>query len=781
VLDAFLGAAEGIAAAHHKGIVHRDIKPSNILMGSDGRARVLDFGLARKLSTPSESSPGETRGATALEPSLTAHGAVLGTPAYMAPEQHDAAETDERTDQYAFCISLYEALHGERPFRGKHAIDLAAAKRDDKLPAPPQGRHVPRWLRDVLARGLSVDPKRRYPDMQSLISALRDDPVRKWGRRGAMAGTLAVLGGLGVATYQARAEQTHACDATAELAGIWDPTTRARVAQAFAASRLSYAPGVFADVEASLDRWTADWIEARETACRGAMVEKSHSVSEMSRAAVCLDRRLQQLGGIVGVLGEADDTVVEGAERIVDDLPDLTPCVVGRGDRTPPSPTSLHRRGELLDIERRIAQASALVSAGRHDEAADLGRATLEASRAVGDDPLVARALALLGNLAQIEARQDESERLLRESILASERAGDELLTIETSLSLAFGLGIYRARPGEAAYVVDRCEARLAKHGDLPLWQGRIAYIRGRILEARGDHEDALQSFVRAVSLYERAVGENDLRTVTAVNNVGVAHDRLGHYEEALRHYERTLEARSARYGDDHHHVANALGNVGATYDSLGLHAEAVEPLRRSIATYTRVFGNDHRLVAWYRANLGVALGHLGRHEEARSELEAALQIRTRVLGSTHPHTAMAHAELAEALVDLGQGEEALRSADMAISLLAEWPDRSILGNARHARGRALHLLGRDRSEVEEELDDAILLLESALGRDHVRTTDARLTLAAAALSWDDLDLAGEQARRAATILDAAQVMDARRAPARALVAEIHAASRGHR
>ncbi|WP_164010768.1 protein kinase domain-containing protein [Pyxidicoccus trucidator] len=159
VLELFLAAGAGLAAAHRAGLVHRDFKPANVLVGLDGRPRVTDFGLARHgmsdralAATPAVSN----------EPALTRAGAVAGTPAYMSPEQRAGRPVDARSDQYSFCVALHEALHGERP-SGPEGRARGATVTSSRIP-----KHV----RAALARGLAAAPEDRFPSMDGLLAAL---------------------------------------------------------------------------------------------------------------------------------------------------------------------------------------------------------------------------------------------------------------------------------------------------------------------------------------------------------------------------------------------------------------------------------------------------------------------------------------------------------------------------------------------------------------------------------------------------------------------------------
>jgi tetratricopeptide (TPR) repeat protein len=195
IRDAFVEVAVGLAAVHDAGLVHRDIKPTNILVGNDGRVHIADFGLARALG-PEESMPRVESlrpRESALDAVLTASGNVMGTPAYMAPEQHRGARVDARADQFGFGVALFEALHGTRPFAGSTSAQLAAAASAGAV-VEIDARHVPTWLRRVALRGIAADPADRFTSMHEMLTALQQDRrTRRW-RAIAGAGGL-VLGG----------------------------------------------------------------------------------------------------------------------------------------------------------------------------------------------------------------------------------------------------------------------------------------------------------------------------------------------------------------------------------------------------------------------------------------------------------------------------------------------------------------------------------------------------------------------------------------------------------
>ncbi|MGH2899951.1 MAG: serine/threonine-protein kinase, partial [Solirubrobacteraceae bacterium] len=177
VLETFLAAGRGLAAAHSAGIVHRDFKPSNVIVGPD-RVVVVDFGLARAGGDATDSETGGSD--QMLDVTVTATGERLGTPFYMPPEQHAGGVVTAKSDQYSFCLSLWQGLHGEAPSAGDG----------------PRRAEVPGWVNAALQRGLERDPERRWPEMNALLAALGRDPARR-RRQIAVALGVVALGGLG--------------------------------------------------------------------------------------------------------------------------------------------------------------------------------------------------------------------------------------------------------------------------------------------------------------------------------------------------------------------------------------------------------------------------------------------------------------------------------------------------------------------------------------------------------------------------------------------------------
>ncbi len=280
ILGMYAAAGEGLAAAHRSSIVHRDFKPDNILIGEDGRVRVADFGLAfaaepgmpasrppsvADVSASGGSSP-EQRASTSepgapsspsparsgRSPVLTAAGTVAGTPGYMAPEQLTGGAVDARTDQFSFCVALYEALYEERPY-----ADFAFAQEDTPVMrrSEPDPSH-PRWLWDAMLRGLARDPEKRFASMDELLSELarNRDRARRRARVAASGLGIVALVGITAVAITARQSASDPCPlAVGEMRDIWDASTRARVESALLGTGLPFAATVWSSTRDTLN------------------------------------------------------------------------------------------------------------------------------------------------------------------------------------------------------------------------------------------------------------------------------------------------------------------------------------------------------------------------------------------------------------------------------------------------------------------------------------------------------------------------------------------------
>ena len=421
ILDAFLQAGQGLAAAHDAAMTHRDFKLDNVLVGKDGRVRVSDFGLARSLS--GESDP-RAAPLDDLGPLVSRDGSLSGTPAYMAPAQlHGGDPADARSDQFSFCAALYEALYGATPFAGTTLLALVAEMEDGRLRPPPANSTVPGWLRAIVARGLRASADERYPTMRDLLAALAKDPAALRRRRAfvAVAVVVAALAG-GRRALPARR------GARVPRAGA--PTRwrlgRRRAARGARGLRRHGPP---------LRRGLVRPHGARPRRLRQRMDAPGRrrvrrATDERAGRARPAARRVSRgpaepiLRAFVGVLSHADGETVDRAVQAARALPALDDCAGKdplRGHAVPSDPAL---RADVSAVEEQMKIADARRTAGRFTVATALATKSVASAERLGFGPLTAQALLALAKVHDEAAEPDAAEPLHHRATVAAEASG---------------------------------------------------------------------------------------------------------------------------------------------------------------------------------------------------------------------------------------------------------------------------------------------------------------------------------------------------------------------
>jgi tetratricopeptide (TPR) repeat protein len=762
VVQVLSEAGRGLAAAHGANLVHRDFKPDNVMIGDDGRVRVMDFGLARIQTDAAHSVSTDSNPELAFdgEPSdtLTRTGLLMGTPAYMSPEQLGGRVADARSDQFSFCVSLYEALYGERPFRGDTLMMLVGALERGEIATPPPGTRAPAWLRKVVVRGLSRDPEQRYESMDALLDALAADPAlrrRQWAMGIGLTGLLgAAVWGLARTT-----EVSEPCvGLDAPLAGVWDPTRQAVLRAAFDAVELPYAERTRDKVVLGLDDYAQRWVAARVDACiRTQRGEQSGELLDLRMT--CLDERLQHLDALVGVLTEADPVVVGRAIQAVVGLPRLERCadVEALTADTPPQLEDAEVATQVAALDARLITARALEEAGKYTEGLALADAVVVEQADIDHPPLRARALLRQGQLQYLAGNAETAAGTLASAydVALGQRDLEIAADASTQLVWIVGYGLARHEIGRTWAASAGPLARVLEDDHQ---QGKYFHSLASVTLAEGKLDEARALFERAIDVLERELGPEHLAVAEPLSGLAISVGQQGEHAKARAYLKRALAIQEAVLGPGHPNLANLLNNLGTMAGRQGDLGAAHVYLERALAIQEATLGPGHRNLAAPLDNLG-ALAQLEQDREgARRYLERALAIRERTLGPEHPSVARTIDNLASIAMNEGRLEDArgLYQRSLAISEASQGPDHPDLAYPLLGLGNSLHALG-DAKAALPHLERAVAL-RTAHEVDPLELALARFGLADALADISQLDRArslAEQAR--ATMVEAGE------------------------
>jgi serine/threonine protein kinase len=735
IVRVFMAAGRGLQAAHDKELVHRDFKPDNVMVTRDGQVRVMDFGLARQVSLKGERDPesgeftprprtiaeavaaiGEDGPSTLVinpdapvgpdtqelqnsglfDNRLTRTGAMMGTPAYMAPEQFLGTATDARTDQFSFCIALYEALYGERPFGGNSMFALTSNVVQGVVKEAPANTKVPPWVRRILLRGLRPNAAERFPSMKALLEALERDPAVAFRRRAVTVGAVLLPVAIAFGVRQSVASHQLVCNGASDrLAGVWElmpagaesPRQEA-IHKAFLASGKTYAADVYASVKRALTSYAESWANMYREACEATHVRGEQSEEVLDLRMSCLQERLGGLRALTQVYSVASGEVVENAVNAANTLGGLERCadvpLLRSVVRPPEDPAT---RARVDDLGRRLADLRARFEAGAWRGIEGGAGALAGDARALGYQPLTAEVLALVGR-----------ERL---------KVGD---------------GTGSAKAFEEAF----WQADASRHDDVRADVATFLVYTFGYLQSDYAQSDRWASAADAVL---RRLGGHDLQRAWLLNNLSSVDSLRGRKEEGLRYAEEALALKQKARGPDYPDVGISEGNVSVALEDLGRDQEALAHVDRSIEILSHGLGAEHPEVATQLMNRGEILNALGRYREARRSFEGARIIWERELG-------LDNRNLAYVLTGIGLSYLAERDAISALAPLerawnireAKETDPLRRGETRFALARALWDSERDRARAEALAQGARDAYGRAGDKAKVAEVDAWLT-----------------------------------------------------
>jgi len=724
VVPLFIGIAKGLAAIHEAGLVHRDLKPENVLLGADGRPQVSDFGLARP-ETASMAPSVEV--SEDCDPVATPTFGLAGTPSYFAPEQWVGARADAATDQWSFCVTLYEALYGQRPFAGRGRAALSTAVLDGaRTPLPTSAPTVPGWLLKVVERGLSLEPAERFASVDALASALQAGTERGRSKTVPVA-ALTALATAGVAGLAAFAMADDPCqDVDSRLETVWTPERAARIGARFNAVQPGGA-ATWATIEESLDRRVEQWAAQRRDACEATHVRGEQSEDALDLRMRCLERRAVEIESLLetydgvneaGVLRAFEPFKTLGEQEVCDDLEFLR--------LAQPTPEAPEQRAAVAKIRERSAR---IETSGSGD---DLVAIRLEAvqlvadAEAVGYEPAVAETKLAHAKIESLLGHGRVAARIYEEAFehaLATHHLNVQVWAAVV-VSYVYAMQIHDIE--EAKQWGRQADALLRAHPDFPAIialfanRGVTALMAGEIDRARGFFEEALER-LDASGLIE----SKDAIDLEA--NLAILERRAGNPELALTRLRSAQDKTRRLLGDAHPNVGRLSTSIAHVYLGMERFEEAEAEYRDGLHMLELNVGRDAEPVGHPLYNLGNLLVGQKRYEEALPLLDRAISVWTHHHGDKDPLLLNAFWSRGQALLEMGRPQRAVVDLERALTLMPKEtePDQ---------RGSLLYRLAQ--AHTPSNPDRARVLLSRGLG---LKLTDEELIGELRAWSRDHL------------------------------------------
>jgi serine/threonine-protein kinase len=721
-LRLFLDVLGAVAHAHANLVVHRDLKPSNVLVDTEGRVKLLDFGIAKLL----EREPDEA--------TETGDGARLLTPQYAAPEQLTGGDVSTATDVYALGALLYVLVTGCHPSGSDTGspADLVRAIVEGEPARASEAALLDRPGED----GAGERSARRSSTPRRLAGALRGDldnivakSLKK--RPSERYATVAALAA-DVRSHLAQQPVSARPDSLRYRAGCFLRRHRVAVG-AFGLLVLTLVGGLAAT------SW--QYVRAQREASRARAVtdflirlfelsNDQRPQSEKVTAREILDQGARRLDADLSDQPALQANLLGVMGRVYSSLGFYEPA----GQLLERSRTLLRRQhaGDDADLARVLSDLSSVrKSQGAYDGAIALARESLEMQRRLygGDHAEVSVTLHRLGSAVLDEGRPAEAEPLFQEALAMRRRLhGDAHPEVVSSLialtNLSFDTGDYalaESRAREALAI-----ARTLPGDSFPVVPWSMANLAA-VVRTRGRNAEAIDLLGEALRLFRARLGDQHPELAPFLRTLATALQDVGRTREAVETFERTLQIERASLGPEHHEVAKTTHDLADLLRKEGRFAEAEVHYRGCLAILGKTLPSTHVHVGRATTSLGLVLVDQGEYAEAESSFRSALSI---LEGGLPP----GHDLIAKAQVGLGRALLGQRRLAEAQALLAGATDvyRKKFGAADVRTAEAMLALAecltaRGRPQEARALArESLPALVEALGDGHERTRNAR-------------------------------------------------------
>ncbi len=633
IVGMLIGAGEGLAAAHAAGIVHGDFKPQNVLVDAKLRPLVTDFGLARWVEPePLHQEP--------------ARSVISGTPGYIAPEQYAGAPAGERSDQFAFCVSLFEALSGRRPFlpseieKGQTEVEPGAL------------RGVPRRVRAVLLRGLQTDPQARFPSMRAMLDALSKTQKSRLGRWFLIAACATVALSV-VVTH--RLSRPRCVKGAPVFDRVWGPARVDQLRGTLAKFNDPYTPELIGLLNRKLSGYKQRLLKADRDACE----EESTAPRRAALRRECLRLLADEADLLIVSFLQTDAAQLRRAPSGIDALTRVAECE----NASFLAYIASGRSAQILALQERLFESRDAAFSNRSGESMARAREVRDEAKRSGLASIAAKAALDIAELHANRGRYELESKALHEALFFAEQAKHDLLRAEIMIELASVSSNDLSDFAQGDLWLELSRAILENRQDTPELISHRLGIKSSILLTQAKGEEALEVLEQTLSMQPPGHPQRH-QTLLAL---GDAHALLAHKKRAADFLSKGLAGAQLELGTEHPLTGTAHSAIADYHLTNGEQSLAAKHYKRALSIWANAGVQDAQVAMVWSAKGQLALDRDDFSDAARC-LNKALQLREALYDSDHPDLGSSYLELADLHSMLGEHAKAIRYAERGVA-----------------------------------------------------------------------------------------------------------------
>jgi serine/threonine-protein kinase len=752
VLDVFTSAAKGLAAAHQAGVVHCDFKPDNVLLAKDKdqvrRVLVGDFGLAY-FQTPIRPKELEKIQIDHLDQldTLTIAGMLPGTPAYMAPEQIQGQQADIKSDQFSFCVALFEALYDARPFGGKNLAAIEENILAGRINYPSRKPALPGWLKEIFMVGLNPDPDQRYSSMAELANLLSKKLYKKKRLTSAAIAFALMLVIIIVVVWFGRPQPCPGAED--KLVGIWDKSRKTTLKKSFLATKLPFAKQTFVTTAKALDDYRHTWLKQHQAACLAGQVRQETSLELLDRRMECLDQRLQEFKIVTDYLSRPDNEIVSKAIDITGNMTSADVCFDADALASlAPIPKDVDTKNAVQKTRAKMIKLEAMLDSGKIKPLFGLAQEIAKQANQSEYPPIEAESLYWMAKVQKTIGKPRPAKKTFDQAVSLGMAAGHQRLVALSWIELVKLIGVDLARPEEAIKLADTTMVMLDRIAADEELKADLLFSQAKVSKFDDQLDKTLGMYQAVLEIFERILGSGHPKTFDVRIYIIDVLISLGKFDRAQKEIEEIQVLLNKYYGLEHPKNIMLLRQRASLQNVLGNYSKDMELAKKALSLSEKIYGPKHPQTAHCHHRVAVSGGYVTDLSNSLKHIQDALEINQEVFGPNHPFVATNYRLLAYFQREAGLYQKSMAAIQKSIEIA-----ESIFGDDHDSIFTAYSVLAyiqRGQGYLQEALQSYSKVTEwnKKKGRNIMRWYEYSLSVAQLLMEKGEVDKAFYEARQ---------------------------------